>query len=184
MILLAVYQEEYISELHQCVGQRLTARPRACCAITSSSGKFVQTKCWAKLFVSREGTQGETVTLIYIPCNILVGISIKKNPLYSASEKPSNRTVFITELNKCLDFSGSSSFPWLIWIHLLPSNKYLNNAHKSLFSCQKFSMSYVRALCQCYFEWRPRQLERAPKKAMPQSDKYLLSQIFRGNSVS
>lgn len=42
MILLAMNQEENISELHKFVGQRLAARPSADCTITSSSGKFVQ----------------------------------------------------------------------------------------------------------------------------------------------
>lgn len=52
-ILLAINREENISELHKFVGQRLAARSSADCTITSSSGKFVQTKCWAELFVSR-----------------------------------------------------------------------------------------------------------------------------------
>lgn len=67
MILLAINQEENISESYKFVGQRLAARPRADCTIASSSGKFVQTKCfWAELFVFRQSTQGETVILIYI----------------------------------------------------------------------------------------------------------------------
>lgn len=79
MILFAINQEDNISELHKFVGQRLAARPSADCTITSSSGKFVQAKCWAELFVSRQGTQGETVTLVSNPCDVF-GISIKKKP--------------------------------------------------------------------------------------------------------
>lgn len=53
-ILLAINQEENISELHNFVGQRLAARSSAHCTITSSSGKFVQSVGLNYLFLDEE----------------------------------------------------------------------------------------------------------------------------------